>query len=452
MSGQPAALADWSWRLAADLLVPPSEGASVPVEVRPAQTAADPEAGLQGLVERLDQHLDPRRAERVDPRQAAPLALELLTWPDHAAAEPVVRGSAETGVESTGDPGGQLAAASSLRQLADRRRQALVGDTVTYVVNRNLNFTNHCEKHCGFCAFRRDAGDDGAYWHPLELLQERAHQAQAIGATELCLQGGLNPEARLNGSALAYYRQLLEACLEAAPGIHLHAFSPQELLFIAEQDGLPLQRVIAELQAAGLGSVPGTAAEVLSERVRQRLCPEKLSARAWCAVVLELHRAGVASTATLMAGHIEQPADLAAHLLTLVALQQHAWQHSRRGFSEFVLLPFVGAHAPAPLRQRVGRDQPDLQAMLRLTAQARLLLGSWFVNHQPSWVKLTLAGAREALRWGCNDLGGTLMEESITSMAGARGGTAQTPEQLEGAARQLGRAVRRRTTLYGAPA
>ena len=448
VTGQPAALADWSWRLAADLLVAPPERGARPVQgpLDPGDADADAhaQAGLQSLVQRLDQRLDPRRAEPADPRQAAPLALELLTWPVHA--------SAEAGVETTGAPGAQPAAASSLRQLADRRRQALAGDTVTYVVNRNLNFTNHCQKHCGFCAFRRDAGEAGAYWHPLELLQERARQAQAIGATELCLQGGLNPEARLGGSALAYYRQLLEACLEAAPGIHLHAFSPQELLFIAEQDGLPLQRVIAELQAAGLGSVPGTAAEVLSERVRQRLCPEKLSARAWCAVVLELHRAGVASTATLMAGHIEQPADLAAHLLTLVALQQHAWQHSRRGFSEFVLLPFVGAQAPAPLRQRVGRDQPDLQAMLQLTAQARLLLGSWFVNHQPSWVKLTLAGAREALRWGCNDLGGTLMEESITSMAGARGGTAQTAEQLEAAAHQLGRPVRRRTTLYGAPA
>ncbi len=445
VSGRPAALADWSWSLAADLLVPPPEPGTLTAEVCTAAPDGDPEAGLQSLVERLDHLLDPRRAQPAGPSQAAPLALELLTWQAQACPSRANDGP-------TSKAGAEPAAVASLRRLADRRRQALAGETVTYVVNRNLNFTNHCQKHCGFCAFRRDTGEPGAFWHSLELLQERARQAQAVGATELCLQGGLNPEARLDGSALAYYRRLLEACLEAAPGVHLHAFSPQELLFIAEQDGLPLRQVIAELRAAGLGSVPGTAAEVLSERVRQRLCPEKLSARAWCAVVLELHREGLASTATLMAGHIEQPADLAAHLLTLVALQQHAWQHSRRGFSEFVLLPFVGAHAPAPLRQRVGRDQPDLQSMLRLTAQARLLLGRWFVNHQPSWVKLTLAGAREALRWGCNDLGGTLMEESITSMAGALGGTAQTPEQLEAAALQLGRPVRRRTTLYGAPA
>jgi FO synthase subunit 2 len=188
---------------------------------------------------------------------------------------------------------------------------------------------------------------------------------------------------------------------------------------------------------------------VLSEPVRLRLCPEKLTAREWCAVILEVHAAGLSSTATLMAGHLETPADRAAHLLTLVALQQDAWQHRRSGFSEFVLLPFIGAAAPAALRQRVGRDQPNRQAMLGLSAQARLLLGPWFRNHQPSWVKLTLAGATEALRWGCNDLGGTLMEESITRMAGAQGGSSQTSEALERAAASLGRPVRRRTTLYG---
>ena len=339
---------------------------------------------------------------------------------------------------------------SVLQQHADDLRRRLVGDTVTYVVNRNLNFTNHCLQHCSFCAFRRDADEPGAYWHGFEVLQERAAEAMHVGATELCIQGGLNPQARLDGSALAYYCSLLHALRQAAPGLHLHAFSPQELLFIAEQDQIPLQAVIDALQAAGLGSIPGTAAEVLSEPVRRRLCPEKLSARQWCAVMLQVHRSGLPSTATLMAGHLETPSDRAAHLLTLVALQQAAWQHQQAGFSEFVLLPFIGAQAPTALRQRVGRDQPELEAMLALTAQARLLLGPWLVNHQPSWVKLTLAGATEALSWGCNDLGGTLMEESITSMAGARGGTRQTPEALEAAATGIGRPVQQRTTLYGA--
>ena len=338
----------------------------------------------------------------------------------------------------------------ALRSLADQCRSSLVGERVTYVVNRNLNFTNHCLQHCSFCAFRRDAGAAGAYWHSFDTLQARAAEARNLGATELCIQGGLNPEARLEGSALRYYQALLQALAEAAPGLHLHAFSPQELLFIAEQDNLPLQAVIEGLIASGLGSIPGTAAEVLSEQVRARLCPEKLTARQWCAVVLQVHRSGLPSTATLMAGHLESNADRAAHLLTLVALQQAAWQHQQAGFSEFVLLPFIGAQAPAALRQRVGRDQPDLAVMLALTAQARLLLGPWLVNHQPSWVKLTLAGATEALRWGCNDLGGTLMEESITSAAGALGGTAQSPEALRAAADSLQRPVRERSTLYTA--
>ena len=404
-------LAPWAWRQAAGLLVPPpAAGAAEPWSSWPA------EALLAALL------------EACSPPSAPPppgLALELLRRPWCGAELELLRRSADT------------------------LRRQLVGDTVTYVVNRNLNVSNHCVQHCSFCAFRRDPGEAGAYWLELPDLQERARQAQRDGATELCLQGGLNPAARLDGSQLAYAEQLLRALHQAAPGIHLHAFSPQELVFFAEQDGIPLAAVLERLQAAGLGSVPGTAAEVLSEPVRRRLCPEKLSARAWVAAVLEIHASGLASTCTLMAGHIEAPADLAAHLLTLVALQAEARRRGVAGFSEFVLLPFVGEAAPAPLRARVGRDQPDRAAMLRLTAQARLLLGGWISAHQPSWVKLTLPGATEALRWGCNDLGGTLMEEHITTMAGARGGTSQRPEDLVAAAASLGRPARQRTTLYG---
>ena len=338
-----------------------------------------------------------------------------------------------------------------LRQAADQLRRDLVGETVTYVVNRNLNSSNICVLRCGFCAFRRDEGQKGAYRIAAAELAERARQAQALGASELCLQAALDPGARIEGSHLIWAETLLQRLQEAAPGIHLHAFSPQELLYIAQADGLPLQEVLQRLQAAGLGSVPGTAAEVLSEPVRRRLCPEKLSARAWLAVMRQVHRQGLASTSTLMAGHLESAADRAAHLLSLVALQQCAWQHRQRGFSEFVLLPFIGAAAPAPLRRQVGRDQPDLKAMLQLTAQARLLLGPWIRHHQPSWVKLTLAGAVEALRWGCDDIGGTLMEEHITTMAGARGGSSQTPETLRQAVLAIGRPVRQRDTLYGTP-
>jgi 5-amino-6-(D-ribitylamino)uracil---L-tyrosine 4-hydroxyphenyl transferase len=342
----------------------------------------------------------------------------------------------------------QPAELECIRSSADQRRRQLVGDRVSYVVNRNLNFSNHCVKHCSFCAFRRDPGESGAYWLTVEDLQRRAGEAQARGATELCLQGGLNPAARLDRSATAYAEALLQALQEAAPGIHLHAFSPQELLFFAQQDRITLLDVLSRLKAAGLGSVPGTAAEVLSERVRAVLCPEKLSARHWVAVVLEVMAQGLAATSTLMAGHIEQPADRAAHLLTLVAIQHWARAQGLAGFSEFVLLPFVGEAAPAPLRRRVGRDQPDRTAMLLLTAQARLVLDAWIPHHQPSWVKLTLPGAAEALRWGCDDLGGTLMEEHITTMAGARGGTAQSPAALEAVALAQGRLPWQRTTLY----
>ena len=412
MSDPAARFAPWAWRESGHCLITPAPEASGD---HPAAAAIQPwTSPLQGELE---------SALASDP--AAPAAWRLA---ERLTLQP---------------------ATESLRRLADQRRRELVGDGVSYVINRNLNFTNHCLQHCSFCAFRRDAGQAGAFWHSFDTLQQRAAEAAGAGASELCIQGGLNPEARLQGSSLRYYGALLQALGQAAPGLHLHAFSPQELLFIAEQDGLPLQAVIDGLIEAGLGSVPGTAAELLSDSVRRVLCPEKLSARQWCAVILQVHRSGLASTATLMAGHIETPRDRAAHLLTLVALQQRAWQHQVSGFSEFVLLPFIGAQAPAALRQRVGRDQPDRSAMLSLTAQARLLLGPWIINHQPSWVKLTLEGAAQALDWGCNDLGGTLMEESITSMAGAQGGSRQSPAALEAAAASRGRPVRRRTTLYG---
>ena len=436
-SPTPAGLADWAWQSAAELLVPPPAEPSSP-SAAPDQDALDLEildlgalvAAIDSAQPKLSLSSDTDKYDQGswDPALLASLGLTLLSRPADAEQDEL------------------------LRRAADGLRQQLAGNIVTYVVNRNLNVSNHCIKHCSFCAFRRDAGDPGAYWLSEADLQQKAAEALEAGATELCIQGGLNPAATVAGSQLAYAERLLGLLQQAAPGLHLHAFSPQELLYFAQHDRLPLDQVLARLQAAGLGSVPGTAAEVLSEPVRQVLCPEKLTAREWVAVMLQVHQHGLPATSTLMAGHIESPADVVAHLLTLVAVQRYAWQHQRQGFTEFVLLPFVGASAPAALRSRVQRDQPDPVAMLRLTAQARLLLGPWFRFHQPSWVKLTLPGATEALRWGCNDLGGTLMEEHITTMAGASGGTRQSPQALEAAAKRLGRPVRRRTTLYGAVA
>lgn len=332
---------------------------------------------------------------------------------------------------------------------ADQLRQQLVGETVTYVVNRNINFTNICEQHCSFCAFRRDAEEAGAFWLAIEQILEKAADAVAQGATEICMQGGLNPKATINGASLPYYVKLVEAIKGQFPALHLHAFSPQEVQFIARQDGLTYAEVITTFRDAGVGSMPGTAAEVLDDQVRRVLCPEKIDSATWLEIVSIAHQLGVPTTSTMLSGHIETPEQQIYHLEKLRSLQQHSLSSEYPAhITEFILLPFVGQEAPKPLQRRVGRDQPVLNDALLLMAVARLYLGRWIPNHQPSWVKLGLAGATEALRWGCNDIGGTLMEEHITTMAGAQGGTCMTVEQLQTAIASLGRPYRQRDTLY----
>jgi 5-amino-6-(D-ribitylamino)uracil---L-tyrosine 4-hydroxyphenyl transferase len=341
-------------------------------------------------------------------------------------------------------------AIAAIRHTADRLRQQQVGETVTYVVNRNLNFTNICEQHCSFCAFRRDDGDEGAYWLNEATILEKTTDGVRQGATEICMQGGLNLQAKINGKSLPYYVRLIRLIKEAFPDLHLHAFSPQEVQFIAREDELSYASVIAALQDAGVGSMPGTAAEVLDDEVRKILCPEKINSAEWLEIVGTAHRLGMPTTSTMLSGHIETPAQQMRHLGLLRSLQQTSVNRGDRGITEFILLPFIGQDAPKPLRRRVGRDQPILSDALLLTAVARLFLGNWIVNHQPSWVKLGLAGATEALTWGCNDIGGTLMEEHITSMAGAQGGTCKTADELQAAIHSLGRPSRQRDTVYGA--
>lgn len=336
-----------------------------------------------------------------------------------------------------------------VRRASDRLRHQLVGDTVTYVVNRNINFTNICEQHCSFCAFRRDEGEDGAFWLDLEQILEKAANAVERGATEICMQGGLNPIAKHNGNSLDYYLQIVNGLKSKYPALHLHAFSPQEIQFIAREDGLSYKDVIITLQSAGLGSMPGTAAEVLNDDVRRVLCPEKLDTATWLEIVSLAHQLGLPTTSTMLSGHIETPIQQIQHLEQLRSLQQNSLQQNYLAhITEFILLPFVGQEAPKPLRRRVGRDQPVLGDALHLTAVARLYLGHWIPNHQPSWVKLGLAGAVEALQWGCNDLGGTLMEEHITTMAGAQGGTCLEVDDLQGAIASLDRPFQQRDTLY----
>ncbi|MBD1878203.1 7,8-didemethyl-8-hydroxy-5-deazariboflavin synthase subunit CofH [Coleofasciculus sp. FACHB-T130] len=338
---------------------------------------------------------------------------------------------------------------SAIRETSDKLRLRQAGETVTYVINRNINFTNICEQHCSFCAFRRDEDEEGAFWLESPQILEKAADGVRRGATEICMQGGLHLGAKINGASLPYYLQLVKTIKEEFPQLHLHAFSPQEVQFIAREDGLSYESVIAALRDAGVGSMPGTAAEVLNDEVRRVLCPEKLDTATWLEIVGTAHKLGMPTTSTMLSGHIETPEQQMQHLDKLRSLQQTAvTQGYPARISEFILLPFVGQEAPKPLRRRVGRDQPILEDALLLTAVARIFLGNWIPNHQPSWVKLGLAGAVEALKWGCNDIGGTLMEEHITTMAGAVGGTCMEVETLQSAIRSLGRPYQQRDTLY----
>ena len=340
-------------------------------------------------------------------------------------------------------------ALAQIQYTANQLRQKQVGDTVTYIINRNINFTNICEQHCSFCAFRRDDGDSDAYWLSSAQILEKATDAVRRGATEICMQGGLHPQAQINGKSLPYYLKLVDTIKSEFPHLHLHAFSPQEVQFIARLDGISYADVITALRDAGVGSMPGTAAEVLDDEVRRVLCPEKIDTATWLEIVSTAHQLGVPTTSTILSGHIETPEQQIGHLEKLRSLQQTAIEKGYPArITEFIVLPFVGQEAPKSLRKKVGRDQPVLADALLLTAVARIYLGNYIPNHQPSWVKLGLDGATEALNWGCNDIGGTLMEEHITTMAGALGGTCMEVETLQNAITSLKRPYQQRDTLY----
>jgi FO synthase subunit 2 len=340
-------------------------------------------------------------------------------------------------------------AVTQIQITADQLRQKQAGNTVTYVINRNINFTNICEQHCSFCAFRRDDGDADAYWLNSAQILEKATDAVRRGATEICMQGGLHPQAQINGKSLPYYLKLVKTIKDEFPHLHLHAFSPQEIQFIARLDGISYADVITTLRDAGVGSMPGTAAEVLDDDVRRVLCPEKIDTATWLEIVSTAHQLGVPTTSTMLSGHIETPEQQIGHLEKLRSLQQTAIETGYPArITEFIVLPFVGQEAPKSLRKKVGRDQPVLADSLLLMAVARIYLGNYIPNHQPSWVKLGLDGATEALNWGCNDIGGTLMEEHITTMAGAVGGTCMEVETLQSAIASLERPYQQRDTLY----
>jgi len=331
-------------------------------------------------------------------------------------------------------------AIAEIRKAADELRAELAGETVTFVVNRNINISNICTVGCAFCGFGQGRRSPDAYQHSEEQFVSRIHDALAFGATELCIQSGIHPDWELE-DYLGWLRLAKRTAAAAGAELHLHAYSPMEIAHMCDISGLPPAEVFARLRDAGLGSTPGTAAEVLHDGVRQRISPNKLPVARWVEIVEASHAAGLRSTATVMFGHIEEPWELAEHMRVVRALQERTG-----GITEFVPLSFI------PFQTLLGRthgiEEISREDNLKHTAVFRLALGRTVVNLQASWVKMGLDAATASLRWGVNDLGGTLMEESISRLAGSYHGTRLEPHQLVAAAHAAGRPAAERTTLY----
>jgi FO synthase len=325
----------------------------------------------------------------------------------------------------------------ALIRTADAVRADRVGDTVTYVINRNINFTNICYTGCRFCAFAQRRDDPDAYFLSFEQIADRAEEAWDWGATEVCMQGGIHPD--LGGD---YYFQLVRAVKDRVPDMHVHAFSPMEVANGAARLGISVREWLSEAKAAGLDTIPGTAAEILDDDIRWVLTKGKLPADAWIEIITTAHELGLRSSSTMMYGHVDHPRHWAAHLHLLRRLQEQTG-----GFTEFVPLPFVHRQAPIYLAG-VARPGPEWEDTLRVHAVARLVLQGTIDNVQLSWVKIGLEGAVALLRAGANDLGGTLMEETISRMAGSDHGTRQDPETLREIALAAGRVPAERSTDY----
>ncbi len=337
--------------------------------------------------------------------------------------------------------GARGASLHALAAAADALRREQVGDTVGYVVNRNVNFTNVCVKACRFCAFSRTRRSDEGYFLPTDEIVRRALEAQAFGATEVCIQAGLAP-----GVDARFYVDLVRALKSAAPALDVHAFSPEEVKYAATESGWPIRRVLEELRDAGLGSLPGTSAEVLDDRVRARIAPGRITTAEWIDVVGTAHAVGLPTTSTIMYGHVETDPERVRHLDLLRSMQRETG-----GFTEFVPLSFVHEEAPMTLRHQLPelRGGPTGDDVIRLYAIARLMLGNSIKNVQVSWVKDGMRQAQWLLSCGANDFGGTLINESISTSAGATHGQLQSPAALRRAIRDAGRVPLQRTTRYG---
>ena len=324
---------------------------------------------------------------------------------------------------------------------ADNIRKNAIGDTVTYVVNRNINYTNICSYHCTFCAFSKGKTNEDLRGKPYILdnneIGRRVKEAWARGATEVCLQGGIHPE--YTGQT---YLEICEVVKKAAPDIHIHAFSPLEIRQGAKTLGLTIEKFLLRLREVGLKSLPGTAAEILDDDIRTILCPDKLNTHEWLSIMETAHRLGFHTTATIMYGHVDQSKNWARHLLRLRALQEQSM-----GFTEFVPLPFVHMESPIYLKGR-ARPGPTFREAILMHAVARIVLHPFIRNIQVSWVKMGDAGVKACLNSGANDVGGTLMNESISRAAGTIHGQERNPEQMERMIEASGRYPKQRTTLY----
>ena len=325
----------------------------------------------------------------------------------------------------------------ALVKVADELRRRVVGDHITYVVNRNLNFTNVCIVGCAFCGFSRGPDSPDAYFHSTDTLLAKSLEAVECGATEVCIQGGLPKD--LNGN---YYVELLRAIKARLPELHVHAYSPMEITYGVEKTRLPLRDYLLMLKEAGLGSIPGTAAEILDDKVRRSLSPNKLKVRQWIDVIRTAHSLGIPSTSTMMYGHTELPEHWVRHILLLREIQKET-----RGFTEFVPLGFI--HSQTKLFQiggaRAGRSERE---DLIIHALARVLLHGYISNIQVSWVKLGFQQSLDCLDAGANDFGGTLMEESISKAAGANFGEYVSPGEFRAMIRSIGRIPAERSTTY----
>jgi 7,8-didemethyl-8-hydroxy-5-deazariboflavin synthase CofH subunit len=335
----------------------------------------------------------------------------------------------------------QGAALNALLLTADELRRRTVGDVVTYVINRNINFTNVCIKHCGFCAFSRDHREEAAYFLPMEEVVRRAQEAWDLGAREICVQAGLPP--KMEGD---YYIDLTKAIKRQLPDMHIHGFSPEEVLYGAVRSRCSIEEYLRELRAAGVDSLPGTSAEILDQTVRDAISPGRITRDQWVEVITTAHRVGFPTTSTIMYGHVETSRQKAAHIGLLRDIQRETG-----GFTEFVPLSFIASEAPMYAKGLVPglRGGATGAEVMKMYAVSRLMLNNWIPNIQASWVKEGPKLAQMALNAGCNDFMGTLINESISTSAGAIYGQRMAPREMRGLIREMGRIPAERNTLYG---